>query len=106
GLAAAVDIVPTLRSVGHCREHPAEELIQVLVVVDPADDGHDVVIPVDVDDVDAVALESHGPAWRRREWQRPGGAVRAWLREIEVPVAVAVRRVGRPGCPCHTDPLL
>jgi hypothetical protein len=47
------------RLVGQRRENLAEELIQALVVVDPADDRNHVVIPVDVDDVDAVALESH-----------------------------------------------
>src|SRR5215203_228797 len=51
--------VPHRTALLHCGEHLAEEVVQ-RSLLDPADDDHEVVVPVNVDDVGAVPLERDG----------------------------------------------
>src|SRR5262245_19055221 len=65
-------------------------------LLDPADDDDQVVLPVDVDDVAAIALEGHHR--RRRVWK--------WLAvRVEEPVHEAVGLIRWPWRPRHLDPL-
>src|SRR5579863_10061085 len=80
---------------GYGRENGAEERVEGLSL-DPAHDHHEIVVPVDIDDVGAVAPEGHAIGGRRGQVLSLG---------IEVPVGESVAGIGRPGCPGKGDPL-
>ena len=54
-----------------CGDDLADELIEASVGVDPANDHQQIVIPVQIDDVDTVALKRHGRTRRRWKWRGP-----------------------------------
>ena len=78
-------------------QHLADELIEC-ALTNPADDDHQIVLPVDIDDVAAIALERHRACRRVRKCR-----LRA---RVEEPVHVTVAVVGRSGRTRHVDPFL
>src|SRR4029450_4979493 len=76
------------------RDHLPQKLIEALVVVNPAHDNDQVVLPVQIHRVDAVALERHRRA--RRRWKRKAvfGAIRSGLRVVQEPVTETIAGIG------------
>src|SRR5580765_1529838 len=79
------------------RENLADELVERTAATEPPHDGDDVVLPVDIDNVAAVALEVDGRRGRRR-YRLP---VR-----VQEPVRVPIVLVRRSRRARHLDPFL